>query len=70
MEALSKEVLELIQETAVKANGATAKVAIVQAPGEPSHINYFVGPDGAYEKVTAEANPRRHIAILDQELRS
>lgn len=60
MEALSVEALELIQKTAVEASGGYNKIQVVESPGEPEYVKYFVKPDGSYERIVGQATPRGH----------
>ena len=67
MEGLSLETLQLIQETAVKASGASDKLAIVKPAAEPGHIYLTIGPDGKFARQTAAPAVRNHRLItLDE----
>lgn len=67
MDSLSMETLELLQETAVKASGASDKLALMTAKAEPDHVYLAVKPDGSYERRVADPKPRSHtLGSLDQ----
>jgi hypothetical protein len=42
--------------------GADLKPDVFPVGGEPPHVYYFRQPDGSYEKRTADAMPRKHVA--------
>lgn len=60
METLTKDTLQLIQETAVKASNANGKVQFVPIPGEPPHIYASIKADGEWDRHEAIAPPRMH----------
>ncbi len=66
MLGIDKETLEIIQETAVAAEGAKGKALIVELPHEPPNV-YGLISNGAFKRVTAEAGPRKVTLIsVDQ----
>lgn len=68
MEGLSVETLELLQKTAVKAEGARQKLAIISdLPHEPPGVYGVVNADGSFERAEALQPPRKHTLItVDQ----
>ena len=68
MQCLSKETLDLIQETAVKANGATGKADLIHPAQEPEHVYYLVTPTGKPERVEAAPEPRGHAIVTCEEV--
>lgn len=69
MDSMSLEVLENIQETAVKADGANGKVQIVAAPQLGAGKCLIISANGSYEIKDNEA-PRHHVlgnvqAVID-----
>lgn len=58
---LDEETLTLIQETAVRADGAAGKVQVLALPGEPPHVYATVGPDGVLQKHTVTPPFRNHM---------
>jgi hypothetical protein len=67
MEGILTDAIQLIQETAVKAEGSEGKLAIVRPPAEPPHVYLTVGPDGKFEKQIASPAGRNHRLItLDE----
>lgn len=63
MEGFDNEVLTNLQETAVKAAGASGKVAVVKLEREPEDVYGIVTPDGKLERIVAESRPRRHKLV-------
>lgn len=67
---LDKPTLELIQQTAVMADGAEAKVAIIKIPQEPSHVYGVINHEGDFLKFEAAPQPRAHVLVtLDEVLK-
>ena len=69
MPFIDKPTLELLQQTAVDAEGAKNKAHLFQIPCEPKHIYGAVTSDGEFERLEAAPEPRNHALVtLDEVL--
>jgi hypothetical protein len=63
MSIFDKETLELIQTTAVRADGAKDKVQVVALPGDPTGRYLIAKPDGTFETTEPGSAPREHMLL-------
>lgn len=68
MLTLPKETLELMNKTAVEANGAKGKAEFLPVACEPDHVYYVVTPDAAPLRVEAAPPPRGHEIVTCEEV--
>lgn len=69
MDTLTKDTLQLIQDTAVLASGATGKLVIMHPEQEPDHVYLTVDGHGLTERIEAQPLPREHtVCTLDEAL--